>query len=130
MCCFVFFLSSQLRKAPGPPFLFDRRLQFGSQLALSHFLLWFSLREPSTPPAPPLGPVGLIPMLVPTVSTAKCDALIFFPPVLFLCFCFELFPFLLRLCPEKNKFCMFPAVSSHLRIYHLHLSVFYSLCKN
>lgn len=46
-------------------------------------------------------------MLVPTVSTAKCDALIFFVFVLFLCFCFEFFLFLLRLCPEKTSFACF-----------------------
>lgn len=49
------------------------------------------------------------------------------------CFCvflFWIFSFPTKIMPRKNKFCMFPAVSSHLRIYHLHLSVFYSLCKN
>lgn len=38
---FVFLLSSQLQRAPEPPFLFDRRLQFGPQPALFLFLLWF-----------------------------------------------------------------------------------------
>lgn len=90
-----------------------------------------SLQIPLAPSRQPLSPAVPTSVLVPTVSTAKCDALIFF-----FCFCmvfvflFLIFPFLLRLCPEKNKFCMFPAVSSHLRIYHLHLSVFYGLCKN
>lgn len=40
MCSFVF-LSSQLQKTPEPPFLSDRRLQFGPQPALFLFLLWF-----------------------------------------------------------------------------------------
>lgn len=111
------FLSSQLQKMSEiypTPIPFSLMLRFGPQLAS---------------PSPRLSP--LTPMLLPTVSTAKCDAFNFFWVLYCFCpFCFWIFAFLLRLCPEKNKLCMFPAVSSHLRMYHLHLSVFYSLCKN
>lgn len=34
------------------------------------------------------------------------------------------FSFPTKIMPRKKKFCVFPAVSSHLRIYHLHLSCF------
>lgn len=42
------------------------------------------------------------PMLIPTVSTAKCDAFNFFGFCIVFAFLFWVFPFLLRLCPEKQ----------------------------
>lgn len=44
----------------------------------------------------------LTPMLIPTVSTAKCDAFNFFGFCIVFAFLFWVFPFLLRLCPEKQ----------------------------
>lgn len=62
-------------------------------------------------------------MLVPTVSTAKCDALIFF----WFCFCVEFFPFLLRLCPEKTNFACF-LLFLHTFVYITFTSLFSIVC--
>lgn len=135
MCSFVF-LSCQLQKTPEPPFLFDRRLQSGPQpaLFLFLFLLWFfpvvTLQGAFKSLWPlPLSPAVPTSMLVPTVSTAKCDALIFFffVFVLFLCFCFEFFPFLLRLCPEKTSFACF-LLFLHTFVYITFTSLFSIVC--
>lgn len=130
------FLSFQLQKTPEIPpshFLFTEA-EVWAPANLFVFPLWFFLKQPcrealgSIPPIPQLN--QLTSMLIPTVSTAKCDALKFF--WVLCCFClFALnFSFPTKIMPRKNTLCMFPAVSSHLRTYHLHLSVFYSLCKN
>lgn len=104
------FLSSQLQKnvwnTPLPPFPFHWMLRFGPQLAFFLFLLWFFLKQPcrealgSLFPSPWLS--QLTPMLIPTVSTAKCDAFNFFGFCIVFAFLFWVFPFLLRLCPEKQ----------------------------
>lgn len=131
------FLSSQLQKTPEAPFLFDSSCSLGPSQPFC--FCGSSLQPPCDlqgafrslwPPAPSPWATVPTPMLVPTVSTAKCDALIFFCFCIVFVFLFWIFSFPTKIMPRKNKFCMFPAVSSHLRIYHLHLSVFYSLCKN
>lgn len=145
------FLSFQLQKTPEippPRFLFTEA-EVWAPANLFVFLLWFFLKQscrealgsrplsslpfPSCPcpcPPPPHPQLNqLTSMLIPTVSTAKCDALKFFW-VLYFCLFVLNFSFTTKIMPRKNQLCMFPAVSSHLRMYHLHLSVFYSLCKN
>lgn len=69
------------------------------------------------------------PHAFPTVSTAKCDALIFFSSVfvLFLCFCFGFFLFLLRLCPEKTSFACF-LLFLHTFVYITFTSLFSIVC--
>lgn len=132
------FLSSQLQKTPETPFPFWQQLQFGPQPAL--FLLWFFLAATlrpagslQVPPAPGPFPLGHCPH--PHACSyslhSKMWCFDFFSVfcIVFV-FLFWIFSFPTKIMPRKNKFCMFPAVSSHLRIYHLHLSVFYSLCKN
>lgn len=77
----------------------------------------------------PVSPALPISVLVPTVSTAKCDALIFF--FLFFCmvfvFLFLIFPFLLRLCPEKTSFACF-LLFLHTFVYITFTSLFSIVC--
>lgn len=140
-CCCVF-LSSQLQKTPRPfSFLFGRRLWFGPQPAFSLFLVWifpvWLLGEPSGPPHAFPSPV---PHACSYSLHSKMWCFDFFFVVVFVLFCvfvLKFFPFLLRLCPEKKSFACFLLflhtfvyIDIYRYIYHLHLSVFYSLCKN
>lgn len=104
------FLSSQLQKmseipTPSPPFPFHWRLRFGPQLPFFLFLCgssWSSLQgSPRVPPPLPLAQPAHT-YAIPTVSTAKCDAFDFFGFCIVFAFLFWVFPFLLRLCPEKQ----------------------------
>lgn len=84
-----------------------------------------SLQIPLAPSPQPPVPTS---MLVPTVSTAKCDALIFFFCFcIVLCFCFEFFPFLLRLCPEKTSFAC-SLLFLHTFVYITFTSLFSIVC--
>lgn len=130
------FLSSQLQKMSEiypTPIPFSLMLRFGPQLAFFFSLVALpeaALQGSPSPSSPPSSqPAHTRASSYSLHSKMWCFQL-FWVLYCFCPFCFWIFAFLLRLCPEKNKLCMFPAVSSHLPMYHLHLSVFYSLCKN
>lgn len=80
-----------------------------------------SYRVPSDPWA------AVLPILVPTVSTAKCDASIFFCFCIVFVFLFWIFPLLLRLCPEKTSFaCLL--LFLHTFVYITFTSLFSIVC--
>lgn len=145
-CWFWFFRVLTCREHQTP-LLFGRSLQFGPQPTLfpscsfffppRYLLSWLfprvTLWEPSRVPLfPSPCPTGLTSVLLPSVSTAKCDALIFF-----VSFCFDtdfvvlfwifFFPFLLRVCPEK-KSCACFLLFLHTSVYIPLTSLFSIVC--
>lgn len=117
--------------APASPFSFSFVVLPCSDPAGSLQIPLAPSRQPVSPSAPqPLSPAVPTSVLVPTVSTAKCDALIFF-----FCFCFcmvfvvlfLIFPFLLRLCPEKTSFACF-LLFLHTFVYITFTSLFSIVC--
>lgn len=127
------FIHTKNFKANGSQFLFFLFFFSFSLFFFLFFFCGFSLQwpclEPSDPPAPSLRPAVPTTMLVPTVSTAKCDALIFLFLFLY-CFCvfvLNFFPFLLRLCPEKASFACF-LLFLHTFVYITFTSLFSIVC--
>lgn len=112
------FLNSQLQKIPEPlPFGLQAAVWVPASLFSFVFFPVVTLRGTFRSPLDP-SPLPHLHAYSYSLHSKMWCFDFFFCFVLFLyCFCVEFFPFLLRLCPEKNKFCMFPAVSSHLRIY-------------
>lgn len=129
------FLSSQLQKMseihPTPiPFSLGAEVWASASL----FLLWFFLKQPCREALGSLFSPHLAQPAHTHASSYSLYSKMWCFPFLGVLYRFCLFvlncSFPTKIMPRKNKLCMFPAVSSHLRMYHLHLSVFYSLCKN
>lgn len=107
-------------------------LQFGSQPALFLFLLWLfpgaTLQGALAPSCPFPQPHRALLHTCSYSLHSKMWCFFLFCFVVFLyCFCFEIFPFLLRLCPEKTSFaCVL--LFLHTFVYITFTSLFSIVC--